>query len=45
MGRKPEPTIEDGYVDLDNEVVYVNGQRLTEQDAEAWADEIAAGNA
>jgi hypothetical protein len=41
VGRKPEPIIEDGYVDLTNEVIHVNGHRLTEELAEAIADEIA----
>lgn len=42
MARKPEPIIEDDDIDLENEVVHVNGKRLTEADADQWADEIAA---
>lgn len=28
-------------VDLDSEVVIVNGRRLTDADADAWADELS----
>lgn len=28
-------------VDLDDEVIMIDGKRLTEADAEAWSDEIA----
>lgn len=29
-------------IDLDDEVVVIDGKRVTEADAEAWSDEIAA---
>ncbi|TDH48872.1 ribbon-helix-helix protein, CopG family [Mycobacterium eburneum] len=41
MGRKPEPTIIDHDIDLETEVIHVNGRRLTEEFAEEIADEAA----
>ncbi|WP_188113088.1 hypothetical protein [Mycobacterium simiae] len=39
--RKPEPIIADEDIDLDVEVIHVNGQRLTNALADAIAEEIA----
>jgi hypothetical protein len=44
MARKPNHDIRFGDVDLDKEVVIVNGERLTEADARAITDELAARN-
>ncbi|MFA4084806.1 DNA-binding protein [Mycobacteroides salmoniphilum] len=41
MSRKEEPMIIDEDVDLDDEVVTVDGKRLTNADADALADEAA----
>ncbi|OHU34972.1 hypothetical protein BKG80_18980 [Mycobacteroides chelonae] len=41
MSRKEEPIILDEDVDLDTEVVTVDGKRLTNADADALADEAA----
>lgn len=41
MGRNEEPIIIDEDVDLDTEVVTVDGERLTNADADALADEAA----
>ncbi|RIT58860.1 hypothetical protein D2E90_20770 [Mycobacteroides abscessus] len=41
MSRKEQPIILDGDVDLDDEVVMVDGERLTNADADALADEAA----
>lgn len=41
MARKPEPIIDDKDIDLDAEVIHVNGRRLTEEFAEEIADEAA----
>lgn len=41
MSRKEQPVILDEDVDLDDEVVTVDGQRLTNADADALADEAA----
>ncbi|MFD6197209.1 hypothetical protein ACFWE3_10945 [Mycobacteriaceae bacterium NPDC060252] len=41
MSNKPEPIIDDEDIDLDAEEIHVNGQRLTEEMAEAIADEAA----
>lgn len=34
--------IDGGYVDLDTEVVEINGRRLTEAEAAEWGERIAA---
>lgn len=41
MSRKEDPIIIDKDIDLDAEVVTVDGQRLTNADADALADEAA----
>lgn len=40
MSRKKNIVVEPD-ADLDDEVVIVDGERLTEADADAWSDEIA----
>ncbi|WP_269749119.1 hypothetical protein [Mycobacterium sherrisii] len=42
-GRTPKPIIDDEDIDLDAEVIHVNGQRLTNELAEQIADEAARG--
>jgi predicted HicB family RNase H-like nuclease len=39
MARKPEPIIDDEDIDLDAEVIHVNGRRLTHELAEHMAIE------
>ena len=41
MARKPEPIIDDKDIDLEREVIHINGRRLTEQFAGEIADEAA----
>lgn len=41
MGGKEEPIIIDEDIDLDTEVVIVDGKRLTNADADALAEEAA----
>lgn len=41
MGRKSEPIVDDEDIDLEAEVIHVNGRRLTEEFAEAIAEEAA----
>lgn len=42
MSRKEEPIIIDEDIDLDAEVVMVNGERFTEADADALTDRLAS---
>jgi hypothetical protein len=41
MARKSNHNIRIGDIDLDKEIVIVNGERLTEADALAISDELA----